>query len=178
MTNEVGPKGDKGPAGIPDKEAEATARRAGEAFVDAIEGDPPEEVAWYDAPWFRNIKLGTIATMLLSAGALLRGCVDTAAPVDNPVIEDSDVEPPATDTPATPENPVEPPDYSKFDQWHRTTVKDTSQLPPVFWQGLPQAKENEHRDWKREQGYWHFIRKIEVPEVKEDDVPTGGEEAP
>ena len=158
-----------------DAEIQETARRAGDAFVNALEGnsDKPDKPtkSWYDAPMFRNIKLGSIASLLVALGVLGRGCVDTDKPVDNPEIEQ-----PGEAVAPTKDPVAEPPalvDYSKFDEWLRTDVPAIKPYdPPVFWPGLPAAEPDELRMWSPgDDGLWYFQRTRQKPEARMQQWP-------
>lgn len=139
-TNHAGPRGD-----------DAVANQAADAFVDALSGNEPQyRKKWYDNKGVRSIKLGTIVAVLMTIGAIIKGCWD--GDVTLPTF------PVAGDAPN-----VENHDYSTFDQWHPTTVSAAeAQRAPLFWVGLPQTEPGENREWMiAEDGYWYFQRRRE-----------------
>jgi hypothetical protein len=147
------PKGEKGYPGEPgvDSDAEAAARRAGDAFVNALGNEPSEGKKWYDAPSIRNIKLGTIAAILMAIGAAIKAYWDpTPTPdpkPDNPVVVGKDNPPPVDK-------------QSEADGWTRTTTP-TVKMTPVF--GVPELAPGCKREWRVVQGdpFWYFR---DVPE--------------
>jgi hypothetical protein len=106
---------------------------------------------WYDTPGIRNIKLGTIAAILMAIGALIKGYWNPEpTPAPNP------------DEPAVvaPDEPQQPDAASVAEGWQRTNTL-TTKANPVF--GVPSVAPGCKREWRVVQGdkYWYFR---DVPE--------------
>lgn len=137
------------------------AKRAAKRFEDALlggsKGEEPKRF-WYDSPWIRKIKLGTIAAVLVSAGVFVRGCLDSGnllrdsgGSLELETVEEEDTAPTETEDVINEET-----------VWCCTNVSiSDSPHPPYFWAGLPPSTPGEIRDWRLgKDGLWYYSRRF------------------